>query len=119
MMKMGIRPVALPWDNVAFEPSPEGSLRVRNSAPLSPYPGRLTERLRHWAQVAADRVLLASRNGEGWRKVTYLEAFNSALVSPSHGPSSSCQAMESSTACYRSGVCMWAYRLCRCRRPTR
>ena len=80
MMKMGIRPVALPWDNVAFEPSPEGSLRVRNSAPLSPYPGRLTERLRHWAQVAPDRVLLASRDGEGWRKVTYLEAFNSACA---------------------------------------
>jgi feruloyl-CoA synthase len=80
MMKMGIRPVALPWDNVAFEPSPEGSLRVRNSAPLSPYPGRLTERLRHWAQVAPDRVLLASRDGKGWRKVTYLEAFNSACA---------------------------------------
>src|SRR6266403_560321 len=80
MMKMGIRPVALPWDNVAFEPSPEGCLRVRNSAPLSPYPGRLTERLRHWAQVAPDRVLLASRDGEGWRKVTYLEALNSACA---------------------------------------
>jgi feruloyl-CoA synthase len=79
-MKMGMRPVALPWDNVTFEPSPEGSLRVRNSAPLSPYPGRLTERLRHWAQVAPDRVLLASRDGEGWRKVTYLEAFNSACA---------------------------------------
>ncbi len=23
MMKMGMRPVALPWDNVTFEPSPE------------------------------------------------------------------------------------------------
>ena len=80
MMKMGMRPVALPWDNVTFEPSPEGSLRVRNSAPLSPYPGRLTERLRHWGQVAPDRGLLASRDGEGWRKVTYLEAFNSACA---------------------------------------
>jgi feruloyl-CoA synthase len=80
MMKVGMRPVALPWDNVTFEPSPDGSLRVRNSAPLSPYPGRLTERPRHWAQVAPDRVLLASRDGEGWRKVTYLEALNSACA---------------------------------------
>jgi feruloyl-CoA synthase len=80
MMKVGMRPVALPWDNVTFEPFPDGSLRVRNSAPLSPYPGRLTERLRHWAQVAPDRVLLASRDGEGWRKVTCLEAFNSACA---------------------------------------
>jgi feruloyl-CoA synthase len=79
-MKMGMRPVALPWDNVTFEPSPEGSLRVRNSAPLSPHPSRLTEPLRHWVQVAPDRELLASRDGESWRKVTYLEAFNSTCA---------------------------------------
>jgi feruloyl-CoA synthase len=77
---MGTRPVALPWNNAIFEPSPDGSLRVRNPTPLEPYPGCLTERLRHWAQVAPDRVLLASRDGEGWRKVTYLEAFNSACA---------------------------------------
>jgi feruloyl-CoA synthase len=78
MMKMGVRPVALPWDNAIFELSPDGSLRVRNSTPLGPYPGCLTERLRHWATVGPDRVFLASRHGDGWRKVTYLEASNSA-----------------------------------------
>ena len=77
-MKMGMRAVALPWENVTFEPSPDGSLRVRNSAQLGPYPPRLTERLQHWAAVAPDRVLFASRDGEGWRKATYLEALNSA-----------------------------------------
>ncbi len=80
MMKMGTRPVALPWDNAIFEPFPDGSLRVRNATRLGPYPGRLTERLRHWAAVAPDRVFLASRDGEGWRKVTYLEALNSACA---------------------------------------
>jgi feruloyl-CoA synthase len=80
MMKIGMRPVALPWKNVMFEPSPDRSLRVRNSTPLGPYPGRLTDRLRHWATVTPDRVLLASRDGEGWRKVTYLEALNSACA---------------------------------------
>jgi len=79
-MKMGMRAVALPWENVTFEPSPDGSLRVRNSAQLVPYPPRLTERLRHWAAVAPDRVLFASRDGEGWRKATYLEALNSACA---------------------------------------
>ena len=79
-MKMGMRAVALPWENVTFEPSPDGSLRVRNSAQLGPYPPRLTERLRHWAAVAPDRVLFASRDGEGWQKVTYLEALNSACA---------------------------------------
>ena len=79
-MKMGMRAVALPWENVTFEPSPDGSLRVRNSAQLVLYPPRLTERLRHWAAVAPDRVLFASRNGESWQKVTYLEALNSACA---------------------------------------
>jgi feruloyl-CoA synthase len=79
-MKMGMRAVALPWENVTFEPSPDGSLRVRNSAQLGPYPPRLTERLRHWAAVAPDRVLFASRDGEAWQKVTYLEALNSACA---------------------------------------
>jgi feruloyl-CoA synthase len=80
MIKNELRAVALPWKNVVFEPSPDGSLRVRNETPLGPYPGRLTDRLRHWAEVAPDRVLFASRDGEGWRKVTYLEAFNSACA---------------------------------------
>src|SRR5258708_4756666 len=80
MMEMTMRPVALPWKNVMFESSADGSLRVRNSTRLGPYPVRLTERLRHWAAVAPDRVLFASRDGERWRKVTYLEALNSACA---------------------------------------
>src|SRR5258708_7558607 len=79
-MKMGKQAVALPWDNVNFEPSPDGTLRVRNATPLGAYPGRVTERLRHWAEVAPDRVFLASRDGEGWRNVTYREAFNAACA---------------------------------------
>jgi feruloyl-CoA synthase len=79
-MKMGMRAVALPWENVTFEPSPDGSLRVRNSAQPGPYPPRLTKRLRHWAADAPDRELFASRDGEGWQKVTYLEALNSVCA---------------------------------------
>src|SRR5712672_3088405 len=79
-MKMGMRPVALPWKNVMFESSADGSLRVRNLTPLGPCPGRLTDRLRHWATFTPDRVLFASRDGERWRKVTYLEALNSACA---------------------------------------
>jgi feruloyl-CoA synthase len=39
---------------------------------------RRFERLQYWAATAPDRVLLASRDGEGWRKITYLEALNAA-----------------------------------------
>jgi feruloyl-CoA synthase len=38
----------------------------------------LIERLQYWASATPDRVLLASRDGEGWRKITYLEALNAA-----------------------------------------
>jgi hypothetical protein len=37
MMKKEMRAVALPWENAIFRPSPDGSLRVRNSTPLGPY----------------------------------------------------------------------------------
>src|SRR3977135_2228129 len=80
MTKLAMQPVALPWKNVMFESSADGGLRVRNLTPLGPYPGRLTDRLRHWATFTPDRVLFASRDGERWRKVTYLEALNSACA---------------------------------------
>src|SRR5260370_2301750 len=62
------------------ESSVDGCWRVRTSTRLGPYPVRLTERLGPWAAVAPDRVLFASRDGERWRKVTYLEALNSACA---------------------------------------
>jgi feruloyl-CoA synthase len=61
-----------------FEAGPDGSVRVRNSEQLGPYPSRLTERLEHWAAVAPDRVLLARRAGQGWRIVTYAGALGAA-----------------------------------------
>ncbi len=78
MMRTGPQPTPISWGNAIFEPCPDGSLRVRNSTELGPYPDRLIERLQYWAAAAPDRVLLASRDGEGWRKITYLEALNAA-----------------------------------------
>ena len=60
MKKMRTRAVALPWDNVTFEASPDGRLRVRNATLVGAYPDRLTERLRHWADIAPNRAFLAS-----------------------------------------------------------
>ena len=78
MMRTGPQPVPMSWENAIFEPCPDGSLRVRSSTELGPYPDRLIERLQYWAAATPDRVLLASRDGEGWRKITYLEALNAA-----------------------------------------
>jgi feruloyl-CoA synthase len=66
------------WRNAKFESGADGTLRVESATQLGPYPDRVTERLSHWAAVEPDRVFLASRDGEGWRTVTYGEAFSAA-----------------------------------------
>ena len=69
------RPVRLGSPNVRFEHLPDGTIHVRPSATLPPYPARLTARLEHWAAHAPDRLFLARRvRGGDWRRVTYAEA---------------------------------------------
>src|SRR5260370_20324834 len=72
---MGIRPVAHSRDRI-FEACPDGSVRVSHPDQLGPYPSRLTERLEHWAAAAPDRVFLARRAGQEWRKLTYGDALS-------------------------------------------
>jgi hypothetical protein len=71
---MRIRPVPMYLRDASFEPRPDGSLLVRRPEPLGPYPSRLTERLEHWAARAPDRVFLARRAGDSWRRVSYAQA---------------------------------------------
>lgn len=78
MLKTEIRPAPVAPGNVIFQAFPDGSLRVRNTTPLGPYPRSLTERLEHWAAVVPDRLFLAERDGDGWRNVTYRDALNAA-----------------------------------------
>jgi feruloyl-CoA synthase len=66
--------------DASFEPRPDGSLLVRRPEPLGPYPGRLTERLGHWAARAPERVFLARRAGESWRRVSYAQALQAACA---------------------------------------
>ena len=63
----------------SLEKRADGSMIVRNLAPLDAYPEKLTERLDHWAKVAPDRVWLAERDAAGaWRKITYAQARDGA-----------------------------------------
>jgi feruloyl-CoA synthase len=59
---------------VAVERRDDGSILLRSPRALPAYPRKLTEKLEHWARVAPQRVLLAQRAGEGWRRLTYGEA---------------------------------------------
>ena len=72
-------------DNVAeVRYAPDGSIYMRSTRPIAPYPVRITDRLEHWATEAPDRVFLAQRPAPaagqapeevtGWRTVTYREA---------------------------------------------
>ncbi len=73
-MERPTRAVALGATDATFTERPDGSLLVRPTAPLAPYPDRLTDRLVHWATVAPDRRFLAQRDAGGdWRALTYAE----------------------------------------------
>lgn len=58
---------------------PDGSTLVVSREALQPYPIRLTDRLRHWAEITPEHTLLAKRvNGGDWRTLSYSEALRGA-----------------------------------------
>ena len=76
-----------------LEERPGGVLLMRSTEPLQPYPGRLTDKLEHWAGVAPERVFVAKRDAAGaWRAVTYAQmlerarAVGQALIERGLGP---------------------------------
>jgi feruloyl-CoA synthase len=70
-----LRPVRLAAPDCTVERRPDGALLIRAPAELGPYPGRLTERLIHWAERTPDRVFMADRDPAtgDWRRITYAE----------------------------------------------
>jgi feruloyl-CoA synthase len=73
-----IRKVALGPRDVEVEQRPGGILHLRSPHRLRAFPDKITERLEYWARVAPQRVLLAQRSGEGWRRLTYGTALERA-----------------------------------------
>jgi feruloyl-CoA synthase len=75
MRSRPVRTVNVPNAEAAFHRRPDGTLYVRSTRMLGPYPVKLTERLEYWAVQAPDRNFLAQRDpAGGWRRVTYAEA---------------------------------------------
>ena len=57
----------------------DGTLRLRSTDALEPYPSRLTDRLEHWATTAPDRVFVARRGADGtWITLTYAQMLDRA-----------------------------------------
>ncbi len=73
-----LRSVRLWEPEVAVDRRPDGTILVRQTGELAPYPPRLTDRLVHFARATPDTVFLADRygadGGETWRTVTYGQA---------------------------------------------
>ena len=67
---------------VEVEKRADGSMVLRSPQKLGPRARCITEWLERWAREAPGRVFLAERRpdkgGDGWRKVTYLEAHGAA-----------------------------------------
>lgn len=62
--------------DIKKEACPEGVTVIRSTIPLKVYPYRLTERLKHWAEVSPDRVFIGRRNVKGtWETLSYAVTF--------------------------------------------
>lgn len=74
MSESPIRTVKL-WNPVVrWEQREDGSMLVWQEGELGSYPARMSDRARHWAQVAPDRVWMTERGPDGaWQGVTYGE----------------------------------------------
>lgn len=74
-MQSPIREIKLASTDVVLEKHPNGTMYVRSTLQLGPYPKRMTDRLDHWAQLTPDRTFIAQRTPEGpWRRLTYAQA---------------------------------------------
>ena len=56
----------------------DGTIYLRPKIALGDYPVRITDRLHHWAAAEPNRVFMAERDGDGWRKITYAQLLASA-----------------------------------------
>ena len=60
-----VRPVHIAGNTADVRHAPDGSIYMRSTTAIAPYPIRITDRLEHWAAEAPDRVFLAQRRGPG------------------------------------------------------
>jgi feruloyl-CoA synthase len=74
-----IREIRLAPTGVVMERKPDGTIYVRSTLELGPYPPRMTDRLDYWAEHTPDRTFIAQRTKDGpWRRLTYARAAEKA-----------------------------------------
>ncbi|TMI38846.1 MAG: feruloyl-CoA synthase [Betaproteobacteria bacterium] len=60
---------------VNVEKRPDGSSVLRSPQKLGAYARCVTEWLVHWSDHSPERVFLAERSGDGWRRISYRESY--------------------------------------------
>jgi feruloyl-CoA synthase len=68
-----IRAVRLGHFSATAEKRADGTTIVWPTLPLGTYPRSIVDALVSWAKKTPDTVLIAARDGHGWRKLTYRE----------------------------------------------
>jgi feruloyl-CoA synthase len=73
-----MRPVRIAPIDATVRHGSGGTIYLRSTLPLGPYPIRITDKLDEWAQQAPDRAFLAERGSDGrWRRISYGETARS------------------------------------------
>ena len=67
------RPVRLGSFTATLDARDDGTAIVRPTRALSPYPRAIVDALESWAARTPDATLIADRDGDDWRKLTYAE----------------------------------------------
>ena len=63
----------------SIEQRADGSVVLRSTEPLGPYPAQLTDWLEHWARVAPERSFVARRDAGGsWQHIRYAQMLERA-----------------------------------------
>src|SRR5581483_8662886 len=73
-----LRAVRLGAADAVIERRADGTILMRARAPLGPHDAKLSEPLERWAREAPERIFLAERSGEAWRKLSYGEVLETA-----------------------------------------
>ena len=60
---------------VDVEKRPDGSIVLRSPQKLGAYARCVTEWLVHWSDHQAERIFLAERSAQGWRRMSYRESY--------------------------------------------
>ena len=72
-----IRPVRLGNMAAEAEHRRDGTTIVRSVETLGPYPRAIVDALEAWAARSPDALLIADREGDGWRRLSFAQVLDS------------------------------------------